>query len=347
MPSIKLKPGQRVLIAQPQGIGDVVACLPLAGAIKRHWPDSRIYFATNPYARAVVERCSHVDHCLSVPDLVEDARILRALQIDIFLNPSRHPALAEQAQSVRVPVRVGNLRRLRSIQNCNQFVYYGRNRSGLHEAQLNLKELGALGLPARYNEMEISQLYGLDRIEPLPASLETLLSKQRFNLLLHVKSNGNSREWPIAYFHELAQRLPSDRFKLFVTGSVLEGDWVREKMPGLLDHPNVTDLTGRLDLAQLISFIAHADGLLAASTGPLHLAAALGKHALGVYPPLQGRDVTRWGPLGARADALSLDKVCRSYPHSCGRRETDGGSCACMHQLTPATVENRILKWVA
>ena len=47
----------------------------------------------------------------------------------------------------------------------------------------------------------------------------------------------------------------------------------------------VTDLTGQLSLSQLVELIAHCDGLVAASTGPLHLAAAFGIRAVGLYAP--------------------------------------------------------------
>ncbi len=47
-------------------------------------------------------------------------------------------------------------------------------------------------------------------------------------------------------------------------------------------------MTGRLDFTQLIAFIANAMMLLVAtSTGQLHIAAALGKRAIGLYPSIR------------------------------------------------------------
>jgi len=49
----------------------------------------------------------------------------------------------------------------------------------------------------------------------------------------------------------------------------------------------VTDLTGKMTLPQLFDLIAQSDALVAASTGPLHIAAALGKRATGLYAPMR------------------------------------------------------------
>ena len=54
-------------------------------------------------------------------------------------------------------------------------------------------------------------------------------------------------------------------------------------MPELLKNKNIIDLTGKLSLQQYISFINAANGLVAASTGPLHIAAALNKKAIGLF----------------------------------------------------------------
>jgi ADP-heptose:LPS heptosyltransferase len=75
-----------------------------------------------------------------------------------------------------------------------------------------------------------------------------------------------------------------------------------------------------MDLSGFIAFIAASDVLVAASTGPLHIAAALGKAAIGIYPPIRPMDFGRWGPLGPEASSFSLVKSCtdcRDEPQQC------------------------------
>jgi ADP-heptose:LPS heptosyltransferase len=48
----------------------------------------------------------------------------------------------------------------------------------------------------------------------------------------------------------------------------------------LLALPKVENLCGRLDLDELLALIGACDGLVACSTGPMHLSAALGRPTL-------------------------------------------------------------------
>jgi heptosyltransferase-3 len=87
-------------------------------------------------------------------------------------------------------------------------------------------------------------------------------------------------------------------------------------------------MTGRLSLAELMAFIARADGLMAASTGPLHLASALGIYAVGIFPPLRPIHPGRWAPIGPRASVLVKDIACNAC------RKTM--NCTCIRDILPA-----------
>lgn len=336
----------RFLIAQPNNLGDVVCCLPIAGAIKQAWPQAQVFFAARPYAKALIKASAHIDGYLDSDLVRSNQHLMRELRADVFINPSREQALAASAKRAHIPIRIGNLRRLNTLNYCNQFVYFGRDRSGLHEVQLNLKELSALRIKTDFSADQIHALYGLTKLRPLSLASSSVLEDSRFKLIFHVKSNGNSREWPIEHFYALAKILPEAQFKIFVTGVAQDGDWIRQRCPQLLMLPHVTDMTGRIDLEEFISFIAGADGLLAASTGPLHIAAALGKYALGVYPPRAGKEPVRWGPMGLRAECLTLEKGCVPGPETCAKNALDGGPCACMFKILPEQVAERLLNWL-
>jgi ADP-heptose:LPS heptosyltransferase len=197
-----------------------------------------------------------------------------------------------------------------------------RKNSPYHESQLNLRLLAPLGAKKLYPLEEIAGYYGLTRLNPLPASIAGLLSPDRFNLILHPKSRGSGREWGLDNFRRLITLLPQDRFKLFLTGNAAEGELLQ---PLVKEFPFVTDLSGQLSLDQLLSFIAAADGLVASGTGPLHLAAALGIHALGIFPPIRPIHPGRWAPVGRRARFFVKEKDCEAC-----RKSMD---CSCIRDI--------------
>jgi len=73
---------------------------------------------------------------------------------------------------------------------------------------------------------------------------------------------------------------------------------------------------------------------VAASTGPLHLAAALGIKAIGIYPPIRPMHPERWAPIGEKATFLVKDKEC----DECRKQ----GPCHCMQEILP----DKILKQI-
>jgi len=91
---------------------------------------------------------------------------------------------------------------------------------------------------------------------------------------------------------------------------------------------------GKLSLQELNSFISQADGLVSSSTGVLHLASALGKYTIGLFPPLKPIHPGRWGPIGKNATYLVHDKECN--------RCSGGTPCPCMKAIAVEQVQERL-----
>jgi heptosyltransferase III len=70
---------------------------------------------------------------------------------------------------------------------------------------------------------------------------------------------------------------------IYISGTKEEAKTMGIFLNDLPSH--VVNMTGKLSLSEFISFISSCDGVVACSTGPLHIAASLGKTAVGLYPP--------------------------------------------------------------
>jgi ADP-heptose:LPS heptosyltransferase len=245
----------------------------------------------------------------------------------IHIFPRRE--IARLAKKAGIAVRMGTTNRLYHWGNCNKLVRLSRKRSGLHEAQLNLKLIKAMSGIRSVPLESIYKLYGLSGVDSPDEEFDKLIVPGKFNLILHPKSKGSAREWGLDNYKKLIDILPEEKFRIFVSGTAAEAEIIKES--GILEDPRVTDLCGKMTLDQLMSFIKRCDGLVAASTGPLHLAAALGKKAIGIYPPIKPMHPGRWAPLGEKASYLVQQKECNDC-----RKE---GSCHCMEEITPDTVK--------
>ncbi|HWB90324.1 MAG TPA: glycosyltransferase family 9 protein [Puia sp.] len=320
-------PGTSFIISRTDAIGDVVLTLPVAGVLRSLYPQSRIYFLGRAYTREVIQACVHVDEFLDWDewkDLPEQeaAEAIEATGADTIIHVFPDKRIARLAKRAGISQRIGTTNRIYHWLTCNLLVKLSRRHSPYHEAQLNLKLLVPLGASDLYTLDEIGGYYGLTRLAPLPAEMAALIDPHRFNLVMHPKSRGSAREWGLDNFSELIGLLPGDRYKIFITGTKAEGELLG---PLLAEHPDLIDLTGRLSLGELMAFLAGTDALIAASTGPLHLAAALGIHALGIYPPIRPMHPGRWAPIGSGATVFVKKEACEAC-----RKTAD---CSCMRGI--------------
>jgi heptosyltransferase III len=324
---------KKLIICRTDGIGDVILTLPLAGLMKRLHPGVKICFIGRSYTVPVISACEHVDEFINWDEVSGDTRkekieYFKAMQADAIIHVFPNKELAQIAYLSKITLRVGTSHRFHHWLYCNHLVHVGRKRSLLHEAQLNARLFAPLGVKATPSLEELMPLTGLTRPDELDATFARMIDPQRFNVILHPKSKGSAREWGIENFSELIRLLPRDRYKIFISGST-------EDRMSLQAHiktwgSDVTDITGRMPLSQFIAFINTADGVVAASTGPLHIAAALSKVAVGLYAPMRPIHPGRWAPLGSRAGYLVQNKQCRQCRHD--------NRCACIESIKPSDV---------
>jgi ADP-heptose:LPS heptosyltransferase len=158
--------------------------------------------------------------------------------------------------------------------------------------------------------------------------------------IVHPGSGGSARNWKPERFALLAGELKSRGFFVVVTGGKEEANLVQSvaRNAGEGTIPIVSDLS----LKQFGAFIQTAKLFIANSTGPLHIAAAVGTPVIGFYPPVRVMSPKRWGPLTDKKTVFVPD------PRHCSRCK--GGECQgdeCMDQISVKQVLESALQLVA
>ncbi|MFM9986372.1 MAG: glycosyltransferase family 9 protein [Flavobacteriales bacterium] len=298
---------KRIIISRTDSIGDVVLTLPMCGALKKKFPGIQILFIGRTYTGPIIRCCKYVDEFIDWDaskdkSPQEQIDILKNLHADCIVHVFPRKELLWLAKRAGIPMRIATGRRLQTITKVNKLVFFTRKNSALHEAQLNFKLLKPLGIDVIPSLEEITLNYGLKPKGLLRKEISELIQHDKLNIILHPKSKGSAVEWGVANFAKLTALLPVDKTRIFITGTAAEGEAIRRECD--LRTLPVVDLTGQLTLDELIAFIDACDVLVAASTGPLHIAAALGKKAIGLYTPKRPMHAGRWAPLGKYARVL-------------------------------------------
>ena len=158
-------------------------------------------------------------------------------------------------------------------------------------------------------------------------------------VILHPGSGGSARDWKPKHFAQLAAELKKHGFNVVITGGKAETVLVQS-----IAHDageGVKSFASDLSLKEFAAFIQTANLFVANSTGPLHIAAAVGTPVIGFYPPVQVMSPKRWGPLTDKKAIFVPDPV------QCPRCK--GGEChgnECMEQITVRQVLDASLKLI-
>ncbi len=339
---------QTFLISRTDNIGDVVLTLPMVGVLRKKFPGSNIIFLGKTYTEPVIRLSENVDEilCWDKINSQNDEELITFFaqkHIDVAIHVFPNKRIAKLLKKAKIKNRIGTSHRISHWMSCNKNVRFSRRKSDLHESQLNLKLLKPLKINTDFLLEELVSYYNLkipqlseDKKsilyfdEMLP--IDDLIDSDRINLVLHPKTNGSAREWGYENFGKLIEVLPKEKFKIFISGTKAEGEMMRDFLSDYQDV--IMDVTGVFSLEQLIYFLSKADGLVAASTGPLHIAAMLGKFALGIYAPMRPIFPKRWAPLGVNAHYIVKEEPCNRCKHS--------QICECIRNIIPEQVKETI-----
>ena len=100
-------------------------------------------------------------------------------------------------------------------------------------------------------------------------------------LVLHAGVSEEKRRYPAAEYITACRSLIRQGYKILLTGSGSERDYVDEIARQLGDA--ATNIAGELSVAELIALIAAAPVLISNNTGPVHIAAAVGTPVVVLY----------------------------------------------------------------
>ena len=331
---------QHIVISRTESIGDLVLSLPMAFALKQETPNARITFLCSSYAADVARACRWVDEVLvwgaSAPTIETNAgrRWVREWGVTNIVHVWPRRSIARWAWTIGIPKRWGTSRRWFHWAFCNALVSVSRSHNQKHEALFNLDLLKKILTKKSHwtlQDLKVPEVFGLNHF----TTRESTEPCPKKKVIFHPKSKGSAREWPLDHFLELAHLLPPEKFEIYITGTQQEGQLIKPFLESLPSH--IIDMTGKFTLTEFISFMAGCQALVAASTGPLHLAGALGLQAIGLYPAPYPINAKRWGSLGPNTTNLA------PTPPPCSSPCSPPHSCQCMELIHPNSVAKLLL----
>jgi lipopolysaccharide heptosyltransferase I len=320
---------ERILIIKPSAIGDIVHALPVLNLIRRRWPAAHITWLVTPACAALVEDHPQIDDVMrfnrhglgnawhspkAALELFGLNTDFRRRKFDLVVDLQGLFRSGWFLGQTGAPLRVG-------FDNAREFgwiFYTHRILSSWedHAVERYLCIAEALGL----GKVPIEFHFAVDDDDRAQIA-EKLPDPAPYAVLLP-GANWDTKRWPAERFAALVQPL-ADRFGL---RSIVAGGPGDRALASQI--PGAQDLAGKTDLRQLIALLEGAKLVIAADTGPMHIAAALGKPLVTMYGPT---DPIRTGPFGRMDTVVRLDLPCSP----CFSRKCSHHSCLRWLQVDP------------
>lgn len=306
---------QRILFCRTDRLGDVLLSLPCALLAKRLFPDCRVDFLVQRYTAPLIRMVPFVDGLFEIDQEMTTKNISDMLTSENFdaaiaLYPEFR--LAKALRAAGIGVRSGIAYRWYAP----LFTYHHREHRKAnikHELEYNLSlTFATFFRQGRWEEvLPPEEIYPFDIRIPDEANnrlsriLDAVHEADRKIVAIHPGGSGSAHRWPVKSYCALAKKLAAE------TGALLVVTGVEEELElchevSCAAEGSTLNLCHRLSLEELASLYSRCDLLLTNSTGPLHLARALGIQVLGLFPSDPTMTPIRWGPYGLPSNAMTL-----------------------------------------
>lgn len=322
----------KFLVIRPDRIGDVVLSTPVLEALKKNYPGAEIHMLVRDSVVPIIRHHEDLSRTIVYrPNSVHSGlvgfyrlwRTIRREHYDVAITLQVQFKVSLAVYLSRIRYRVGPLSKWYSYHFFNRGIRQRRSSVSMHEADYNLMLLRKLGIrvPARRYDPRIT--VDADAKERMRAFVRSagFEDGQPF-VIVHPGMGGSALNWPEGYYSDLLKRLAQKNVNVIVTGGASEKGKVDHVLSdarnGLSENEGakIGRFVGELSdtgLSDLMGLMALSQVVVAPSTGPLHIAAALGKRTVSFYSPIKVQSVLRWGPYAndeSRHSILVPDALC-------------------------------------
>lgn len=281
------KPGNgHILVVRLGALGDIIHTLPAVASLKHSYPGWRLSWAVEPKWASLLEDNPFVDRLVpirrdSLSAILAARRDLRSERYDFaveFQGLLKSALVASMAH----PGRIFGFHQSQTRERIAGLFYSDKTVStSAHVVDRNLDLAAAAGAASTL------------KVFPLPAGRpEGELPAGGFVLASPLAGWG-SKQWPMEHYQALAARIRRE----------LDMALVLNGPPGS-GLPHISGLPGLIDATRRAAAVVGVD------SGPMHIAAALGKPGIAIFGPT---DPARNGPYGDSVRILRSPAAATTY----------------------------------
>jgi len=309
---------KRILIVRPDRIGDVVLSTPIPREIKKTFPDSFVAVLLRKYTQDVYSNNPYVDKIILIDDEVgksfwEKVKEIRKYKFthSLLLLPTER--LNYLLFFAGIPYRIGVGHKFYQFITFTRYVDRKKYIPLRHEADYCMDLARKIGVVSENLDTEI--FLTDEEKQKVNQTREKLLKGNKYLIGVHASSGNSSPNWKVNEYRKLVLSLTQEAGNCVVVTDNIIPEQLK-KIEGV-SYPNENK-----SLRESIINFASLDLLISASTGPMHIAAALKIKTLSMFCPLTACSPKLWGPLGNKSKIILPEEnycqtICPGDPKKC------------------------------
>lgn len=320
---------KRILVVRTDRIGDVIFITPSLRELRRTFPDAVIATLTQPHTAKVIANNPNVDLILT-DDLKKENfwKVVKELKKHKFthallMQPTERAAY--QLFFARIPYRVGVGHKLYEVITFMKSVSRHNYNPLRHEADYCIDLARKIGVLSDNLTLEIF-LTEKEKHEAKDWLKEKNIQTNSNKIFIHTGSLGSAPNWSEVKYLSLIKKLTllfsTHQYKIFLTAREMSSHF-RNNI-NELKNENIIDIADQIsDLRMMIKVISQADLFISPSTGPLHIADALGIKCIGIHCHRKVSSAKHQGILNNVSINLEVSeknclKYCSADQNTCG-----------------------------
>ena len=321
----EVKQQKRILITKLGAVGDLVLAVPSFRMVRKRFPNAHISLLVESKLLSLVQRCPYLDELIAFDRsrpreqwkrLFKLGKRLRDRSFDLSIDLQNNWRTHSLAFLARIPKRFGYKRGMAGFLLTHPVVFWDKSLGPVEHQFQVLKRTGVMKFEDAIElwSEPADETYILDKL----AEAKFNASKRRVGFVLGASPRWPTKQWPVGYFLELAERLVTK----FDCQIVLLGTREGQELAQIFDQARlkqVLNLVGKTTLAQLVSLIKQLDVIVTGDTAPLHMASAFATKIVALFGPT---DPKRHMPPGDDHIALVKHIPCQPcYSGTCANAE--------------------------
>ena len=343
------KPPSIIFVCKFLGMGSLIQATPLLQTLRKNFPEAKIVFISSSRNKSILQMMPFIDDTIFINDSSISglfSTTISAVSKCWKLRSKIHPSLYIDLEVYSYYSTI-----LATLSCATDRLGYFRKDSNIRMGVYTHMVFFNSKAPISAVYLQMARLIGVKEtngsLYKFSTSIETDNSlTQKLNIIpayntrfrnIIINPNASDlrleRRWPKENFSSLIESLVSSfpDHNYVLIGSTDESEYVGSLLSLLPSEiaKRVTDTSGKLSVAELISLIGNAEWMITNDTGPLHIAYSMGVKTLALFGPCSPEQY------GSSGNTINLYKNVYCSP------------CVHQFQVPPCHGDNQCMKQIS